>query len=180
MKESVGITVLVNVLRGAQNQEVFEGNYHLIKTYGAAKDVSYFDLFQYITQMINQGLLEIDYTQHSKLNVTALGESVLFQGEQVKFTQAIDRKAKAKTNQKALIPESYDETLFDVLKTLRREIATEKKWAAYMVFSDKSLKDMAALRPKTKLQFAEISGVGEKKLEMFGEKFLKAILSFES
>ena len=65
LKEAVPITTLVNVMRGAQNQEVLENNYHQIKTYGALKEVAYFDLFQYITQLINQGFLEIDYTNHS-------------------------------------------------------------------------------------------------------------------
>jgi len=175
LRENVGITTLVNVLRGAQNQEVYAGGYEKIKTYGAARDVPFFDLFQYVTQLINQGFLEIDYTQNSKLKVTKLGDAILFDGKEVWLTKAIDRKAKPEKKKKAFVPTNYDETLLDELKALRKGIAAEKSWAAYMVFSDKSLKEMAALKPTDLNSFSEISGVGEKKLEAFGERFVELI-----
>ncbi len=179
LRENVGITTLVNVLRGAQNQEVYAGGYEKIKTYGAARDVPFFDLFQYVTQLINQGFLEIDYTQNSKLKVTKLGDAILFDGKDVWLTKAIDRKAKPEKKKKAFVPTSYDETLLDELKALRKGIAAEKSWAAYMVFSDKSLKEMAALKPTDLNSFSEISGVGEKKLEAFGERFVGLISKYK-
>ena len=175
LKESVGVTTLVNVLRGAQNQEVYSGGYEKIKTYGAARDVPFFDLFQYITQLINQGLLEIDYTQKSRLKVTKIGEAVLFEDKEVWLTKAIDRKAKPKKKKPLVVEGNYDTTLLEDLKALRKGIAAEKGWAAYMVFSDKSLKEMAAVKPKNLDDFSEISGVGQKKLEAFGKQFIALI-----
>ncbi len=176
LKQSVPITTLVNVLRGAQNQEVLENNYQQIKTYGIAKDIAYFDLFQYITQMVNQGYLEIDYTQHSHLKVTPMGEDVLFKSKTVDLTIPLDRKTqkaeKAKKKEKKL---TYENELFQSLRAYRKQIASEAKVPAFVVFSDKSLQEMAAEKPLTMGAFAAISGVGESKLQKYGRKFIDFI-----
>jgi len=64
---------------------------------------------------------------------------------------------------------------FDELRVLRRRVAEERGVPPYLIFSDASLRDMARLRPTTLEQFREVKGVGDWKLETFGERFLKAI-----
>ena len=72
-------------------------------------------------------------------------------------------------------PTAYDRVLFEALRGLRRAIAEERGVPPYLVFSDASLRDMARLRPVTLEQFREVKGVGDWKLETFGERFLVAI-----
>ena len=69
-----------------------------------------------------------------------------------------------------------DYPLFEKLRKLRMEIAKAEHVPPYIVFSDKSLKDMSAKKPKNKKEFLEVSGVGENKCEKYGEKFLTVIL----
>ena len=69
----------------------------------------------------------------------------------------------------------YDYALFDELRKLRLEIAKEERVPPYIVFSDKSLKDMSARKPKTRKEFLEVNGVGENKCNKYGTKFLEVI-----
>ncbi|MFK7756450.1 MAG: DNA helicase RecQ [Flavobacteriales bacterium] len=178
LKEAVPITTLINVLRGAQNQEVLENGFHKIKTYGAVKDIAYFDLFQYITQLINQGFLEIDYTQHNHLKVTKLGDAVLFEAKEVGLTQPIDRKLekseKAKKKDRKL---DFESSLFEALRAYRKQLAKEAGVPAFVVFSDKTLQEIAADKPLTMGAFSGISGVGEAKLSKYGRKFIDFLQS---
>ena len=73
-----------------------------------------------------------------------------------------------------------DSQLFQVLRELRSVIAKEAKVPAYVVFSDATLKDMEARRPKTKSEFKEVLGVGKVKAERYGKYFLKVIARFEA
>jgi ATP-dependent DNA helicase RecQ len=173
LKEAVPITTLVNVMRGAQNQEVLENNYHQIKTYGALKEVAYFDLFQYITQLINQGFLEIDYTSHSHLKVTSIGKTVLFEGKTVELTVPLDKKdqdldKKKKQDKKV----EFEDSLFEALRSYRKKLAKEQGVPAYAVFTDKSLQQIAAEKPMTMGAFSAISGVGDAKLKKYGRLFI--------
>ena len=72
-----------------------------------------------------------------------------------------------------------DAKLFERLRTLRTELAREREWAPYMVFSDKALRGMCRLRPRTRDELLGVSGVGEKKADDFGERFLGEIAAFE-
>ncbi len=179
LKEKVAITTLINVLRGSQNQEVYQNNFQEIKTYGALKEVAYFDLFQYITQLVNQGILEIDYTDHHRLKVTQLGDKVLFKGKTVELSLPIDRKAKPASKTERFKSENkteaFEKTLFEELRKKRKELAAERKVPAYVVFSDKALQAMATAKPLNLSAFEEIPGVGQAKLEQYGSIFIELI-----
>ena len=69
--------------------------------------------------------------------------------------------------------------LFERLRALRAEIAKEEEIPAYLVFSDKTLKELEQARPVTEMEFLEISGVGQRKLEVYGDAFIKAIIDFQ-
>ncbi|WKZ29345.1 MAG: ATP-dependent DNA helicase RecQ [Patescibacteria group bacterium] len=79
---------------------------------------------------------------------------------------------------KTVVKSSPDTALFEHLRALRKRLAYAQHVPPYMIFGDVSLKQMAAMRPKNRQEFAEISGVGQKKLEMFGETFMDAIRSY--
>ena len=72
-------------------------------------------------------------------------------------------------------PGAYDRVLFEALRSLRRSIADERGVPPYLIFSDASLRDMARLRPSTREQLREVKGVGDWKLETFGDRFLAVI-----
>ncbi len=173
VKEQAPITTIISVLRGAQNQEVYEHNYQNVKTYGILKEIPYFDLFQYVTQLINLGLLEIDCTQKSRLKVTALGDDVLFNGKKVELTTPVDKKkAKPEKKEKRTKKIEFENSLFEALKKKRLELAKKARVPAYAVFTDKTLQEIASEKPLDKASFSAISGVGQAKLEKYADIFI--------
>jgi ATP-dependent DNA helicase RecQ len=172
MKEQEPMGVLIDVLRGSQNAQVFERGLQNIKTFGAIKDVSWQDLQQYIIQLLNQGVLEINFRENSRIALTPLAKRVLYDQETVELAilnqveKQTERKTRSKIDKKGL---------FEKLRLLRYQIAKEQGVPAYVVFGDASLKDMEAKKPLTKSEFEKVSGVGEAKLEKYADIFLKEI-----
>lgn len=172
MKEKEPMGTLIDVLRGAQNTNVFDKGYQGIKTYGAVKDVAWQDLQQYIIQLLNQGVLEVSFRENSRIALTPLAKEVLYDKKPVQLAilNQVEKLNEKKTRVKA------DKTgLFEKLRVLRYQIAKEQGVPAYVVFGDASLKDMEAKQPLTRTEFAEVSGVGEAKLEKYADIFLKEI-----
>ena len=184
MGEKEGITILINVLRGSNNAEVHEKKYFQLKTYGVGKDVSFFDWRDYIVQLANQGLIEIMYAEGSALKITRMGWKVLKGEKKVKLTYPVTAEEKEKRKKKPKVVRMVDDgevnqDLFSELKKLRYSISREENVPAYIIFSDKSLKQMAVDLPVTENQFLAISGVGMNKMEQFGEEFMEVIKKFK-
>ncbi|SDD63625.1 ATP-dependent DNA helicase RecQ [Pricia antarctica] len=172
LKENEAMGMVVDVLRGAQNAQVFDNGYQNVKTYGAVKEVSWLDLQQYVIQLLNQGILEINFREGSRIALTSSAKQVLFEGKQVRLAVLEKEKLKTKKEGKTAAKPSG---LFEKLRLLRQQIAQEANVPAYVVFSDASLRDMEEKMPYDEADFLEISGVGEAKLEKYATAFLKEI-----
>lgn len=171
LKEQEALGMVLDVLRGAQNAPVFDKGYQNIKTFGAAKDISWRDLQQYVIQLLNQGILQIHFHENGRLLLTAFAKKVLFEGQKVRLAKVIQETEK---NQTEKTPRKRAD-LFEKLRMLRSKLAQEIKMPAYIVFSDATLEDMEYKKPRTLREFAEVSGVGEAKLEKYADEFLKVI-----
>ena len=181
MKEREGITMLINVLRGSNNAEVNTAGYYQLKTYGVGSDVSFFDWRDYIIQMANQGLIEILYSESSALKISPIGWKVLKNERSINLTLPIIAKEKNKRQprgSKMAYEGAINTDLFTELKQLRSIISRKVNMPAYIIFNDKSLKEMARVLPITENQFLEISGVGTSKMKKYGEKFMEVIRKF--
>lgn len=186
--QQIGVEMLIYILRGAARAELTEKGYHHIKTYGAGRDLSYMEWKEYIYQMIQLGFLEIDYVHANRLKVTALGTKVLYGKATAQLAKYIPpepekKKTKAGTEKKGfkaqpirpIESESVDETLWDALKQLRKQLADRESRPAYHIFTDDSLEDMVAQKPITLGDFNQIRGVGQIKLEKYGRVFVSLI-----
>lgn len=172
LKEQEALGTLIDVLRGSQNAVIFDKGYQHIKTYGAAKNIAWRDLQQYIVQMINQGLLEIRFRESGRLLLTPLSKEVLFNHKKVQLANLIQPVIETPKERKPKKPKG---TLFEKLRELRNELARDENVPAYIIFSDASLKDMEDQEPTTEAEFLQISGVGQAKLEKYAADFLKVI-----
>lgn len=170
-KEAIGL--VIDVLRGSNNQQVFEKGYQHIKTFGAAKDISWRDLQQYCIQLLNQGVLEIWFHEGGRLLLTKLAKQILFQGKQIKLATLAQEDTKVKPVKERL--PSKGKELFEKLRMLRSVFAKDMGVPAYVIFSDASLKDMEQKKPTTMEGFSNISGVGKAKLEKYAAAFIKVI-----
>lgn len=170
-KEAIGL--VIDVLRGSNNQQVFEKGYQHIKTFGAAKDISWRDLQQYIIQLLNQGVLEIWFHQGGRLLLTSQAKQILFEGKQIKLATLSKQQAKTKELKETSAVKTKE--LFEKLRVLRAVYAKDMGVPAYVIFSDASLKDMEQKKPTTMEGFSKISGVGKAKLEKYAPAFIKII-----
>ncbi len=181
LDEKVGFTMLIDVLRGSQRQEILEKGYDKIKTYGAGSDISAGIWQQHLLQFLNMGLIEIAYDQNNTLKLTEAAKAVLFQKKKVDLVQ-FEYKSKKEREKQAARPKSKKaqlyEGLFEELRQLRRQIADSKGIAPYMVFGDATLKDMVDKAPTHLFQMRQVSGVGDTKLRDYGQVFLDAILNY--
>ncbi len=185
LKERVGLTMLIDVLRGSNRAEIIRNGYNKIKTYGAGANMSQNEWVESLLQLLNLGLIEVAYDDHHTLKLTPASNKVLFEGKKVNLVRfAVIQKKKAKEKQqkertkKKTKAELNDEALFEVLRQLRRSIAEAKNVPPYVVFSDATLVEMANTKPTTPVQMRGISGVGDTKLKLYAGQFINRILSF--
>jgi ATP-dependent DNA helicase RecQ len=186
LNENVPQGMLIDVLRGSRRQEIIQNGFHNIKTYGAGSDVSWKEWMRYLEQMLNQGLIEIAYEDNNKVRLTEGSKAVLFDGDKVQLVKAetiekrkdeAKKKADAATRKKFERQRVRDE-MFEYLRKLRLEVARKKGVPPYIVFSDATLEEMAATKPKTMEEMNQVSGVGEAKLRQYGRLFIDAIQAF--
>ena len=175
--QSVGINMLVDVIRGSGRKEIYERGFHQIKTYGAGKNISWKDWMHYITQLINQGLLEIDYIEHSVLKCTPLSEAVLFDDKAVTLQRQTEILKEPVIREK---PKKikFNEELVGRLESLCQQLAREEGLPAYAIFPKGTLKEMAEARPFTVEEFSRLTGVGDFKSRKYGQAFVDAIRGF--
>jgi ATP-dependent DNA helicase RecQ len=184
LKQTVGMGTLIDVLRGSGKREILERGYDKIKTYGAGRDLTYLDWQNYFLQLLNLGFIEIAPDQNNVVKLTEASKKILFENEKAPlFRMATVKERQEKSKPKAPQPakrQRIRDDLFEALRMLRKQLAREKGVPPYIIFSDATLEEMAAERPLNEQDFRRISGVGEQKLKLFGEIFLKAISDFLS
>ncbi len=171
LKENYGTGFVVDFLRGSKSEKI--KSYHRqIKTYGVGADLSKDDWFKHIRSMIDQGLIQIAEGKYPVLKITQNGAQVLAGKRNVSLT-AIEERASNK-----VVKDQNTISLFNHLKTIRKEIATSANVAAYMVLSDKTLDELASFRPFKLEQITAISGFGEVKAAKYGERFTEEIKAY--
>jgi ATP-dependent DNA helicase RecQ len=181
LKQQVNLNTLVDVIRGSSRQDIIQSGFHQIKTYGVGKHINYKSWVSYITQLIDQGVLSIDFTQGNRLVLTDLAKPIL-KSEQIILLsepQLIDFKVK-ESEQKTLSHDALSESdnaLYLSLSELRRKLADEEQIQASRIFSNATLTEMARLKPGNLPAFSNISGVGKFKLEKYGTTFIQLILN---
>jgi ATP-dependent DNA helicase RecQ len=179
MGEKEGANMLIDVLRGSKRQEIIAASYDKIKTHGAGAEIPAMDWQRYIMQMLNLGVLEMAYDENFALKITPLGKDVLFGKAKMELTVLQSLKPAEKSIKAKKEPYiSVDEALFNELRRVRRDLAVAENVPAYVIFSDATLTEMVKEKPLTLSDLVMISGVGEHKLEKYGQVFLNALIDF--
>lgn len=167
MGQRFGKTMIAQVLTGSRNKKVVEFGFDKLTTYGIMRNRNAKEVSDFIEFIISENHLGVENGQFPIIYVTESGKDVLTGKTNVY------RKATVETKQ---ITE--DDPLFDQLRALRLQIAQEASVPPFVVFSDKSLRDMAAKMPMTDEAFLEVNGVGAAKLERYGAAFMAEIKAF--
>ena len=188
--ESVGFTVAIDILRGSMSAEVVSHNYNLLKTFAAGRDIPFRDWHDYLLQLLQMGFIEIAYNEERHIHVTDLGKEVLFGKRTVQlavvnredFSVKARRKRMQEEQRSSTVTIAQDENkkLFEKLRQVRKRIAEENHWPAYVVMSDRSLHALAIERPTTLQAFGNVFGIGEHKRDTYGLEFVAIIREYAS
>lgn len=185
--EQIGFTLTIDILHGNFSPELVSRGYNQIKTFAAGRDVPVRDWRDYLLQMLQMGYIEIAYNEDNHLHVTPLGQDVLHGKAKVQLV-VVSREARTRGRQKQTAEEATTAAsattehmeLFEQLKTLRKEIANDNNYPAYVVMSDKSLHALATDMPTTLSAFGNTYGIGEHKCNTYGERFIGLIQQYVS
>ena len=126
-------------------------------------------------QLIHLGLLSQDITNYSVLKLTERSRPVLRGEQSLQLARPRIKEKRKKRSRSAAGLTPADEGLFEVLRTLRKQLAQDQGVPPYVVFGDATLVEMSQRKPATEAELLEITGVGEIKLERYGAEFLAAI-----
>ncbi len=178
--ERFGREHLIDILLGEVTPGITRHGHDALPTFGAGKEHDRKDWRAVLRQVYAAGLAEVDVAGHGSWLVTDAGRDVLY-GRATFAMRKFDRKAAKRARRGAAAPadmSNADAALLADLKAFRSVQARERSVPAYVVFSDQSLIDMAARRPRTLAEFREVHGVGDAKLRAWGPLFIARIKAF--
>lgn len=164
MKERYGGVLIAEVLRGSKNKRVLALNFDRLSTYGIIKNYTIDEIKELINLLIAEEYLGLSESEFPVVTLKNKAISVL-KGKEKVF-QKIEKKSKRV---------EISNSLFDELRTLRKEIALKGKVPPYIIFADTALKEMCELLPLDKVSMLSVKGVGEVKFERYGDEFITAI-----
>ena len=165
MKRSFGATMIIDVLRGSKNKKVLDLGFDTLTTYGIMKNYSNEDLKTFINTLVSHGFLDVveNIGPRGSFPTIKLNEQSL---------KVIRQEIKVEFKEDKVTKSRYVENeLYEMLVSLRSEIAKEEGIAPYMVFGDATLKNMASVYATNKEEMLNISGVGQVKYEKYGNRF---------
>lgn len=196
--QRVGSGKIIKILRGSRAQDLAWLNPERMPTFGMLKDVNEARVRDVLSQMATDGYLSI---AEGRMPIVMFGARAAetaapdFHYE----IKRVERKSAAAGSGRSggvadtadsanvpgdalgsYIPDDDEESLFQKLRELRRTIAQEIGKPPYIVFSDKTLRDMARIKPITNAQFLAVNGVGQHKLDLYGKRFMEAVASFNA
>jgi ATP-dependent DNA helicase RecQ len=175
--ERFGMEHLVAILCGDATENVQKYNHDKLPTFGVGKDRKNTEWRSIFRQLSALGLIQQDMMEHGRWYVTDEGWRVLKGEQRIELRKdiAVPKAARGKSKAATITVGASDEGLLVALKNLRSKLAREQGVPAYIVFSDRTLVDMATHRPTNSGAMREMHGVGDTKLERYGAAFLEVI-----
>ncbi len=177
VEQRFGVVHVVNVLRGAKDQRIRSFGHDALGSHGALGHLAEKTVKSVVYQLIDQGVLDRTETDRPLLKLNHQSALVM-QGERaVRLKVSVPRNVKAAR----LAVDDWagvDRVLFESLRELRKTIASERQVPAFVVFGDRTLRDMARRRPRKTDELLACHGVGRQKLEQFGKRFAAHIAAY--
>jgi ATP-dependent DNA helicase RecQ len=193
-EQRFGKGYIIDVLRGKDDDKIKARRHDQLSVFGLMRDRSVYQLSQLFDFLLERGFLTLVGDKYPIVQLTPEGLTVLKNREPISLPKPREKAGKErplringsqagdkeKSYRSTFADQPYDEDLFQELRQLRRTIASEQKVPPYIIFGDVSLQAMARTMPRSRAAFAQIHGVGERKLDQYGEQFLKVINEYVS
>ena len=178
LRESWGVAHVVSVLRGEDTEKIRGRGHDQLSTYALLKGQTTQDVREWIYQLIAQGFLRQTDDQYPVLKLGPRSREVLRGLADVTLRQpAVRKKDRLPGVERVRVDEGlpYDRALFEALRAWRRAEAEERGVPPYVIFSDKTLRELSRTRPTTRYELRGVYGIGDAKLEAFGEAVINVI-----
>jgi len=179
-KQRFGVNHVIEVLLGKTSDRVLELQHHKLSTFGIGKELDRNQWRSVFRQLVARGYLGVDPNSHGVLYLTDSCRPLLKGEEQIEMRQ--DKRkheafSKRSDPQQKLDSEDYG--LWNALKELRLKLSRDQDVPPYVIFHDATLMEMVMYRPQTHQQMGRLNGVGQRKLDLYGDQFLDAIRDSE-
>lgn len=181
--ERYGIKMNVDILRGSKNQKLIANRLDKLSTYGTMAGTPENKIRDIINYLVLNGFIEITNDEYPVLKLCRSASKVLFDGFKVRMKvlkHYEDKEEKSDIKSSKATNMNVDQVLFERLRLLRNKIASNQGVPAYIVFADAALRDMCMKIPVNNEEFLEVNGVGQAKLEKYGEAFIKEIKDYKT
>lgn len=176
-----GVHHIIDVLRGKSNERIQRLGHDRLSTFGIGHAMDEKQWLSVFRQIIAQGYLTVDWEAHGALRLTEECRPVLRSEVDLRLRRDSYKEASSgrrQTVERFSNPE--DERLWQALRALRRTLAEEQDVPAYVIFQDAVLMEMVQSRPTSRTEMSRLAGIGERKLELYGDEFLSVILEHGS
>jgi ATP-dependent DNA helicase RecQ len=177
VRQSFGVGHVISVLRGENVERVRERNHDQLSTYGIMKGHGRNELRDLIYQLVGQGYLAQNGEDYPVLQLTESSRAVMRGEAQVRLRQPIVAKKKEPKAKRTYVVDGgdFDSRLFETLRKWRRSEAEERNVPPYVIFSDRTLREVARVQPTTLTALRGVYGIGDAKLEQFGEALVTRV-----
>ncbi len=173
-----GTNYVIDILLGKTDERIERNRHDQISTWGIGDKLSSKQWRSVFRQLLALAYLETDSELHGGLRLTQRAKPLLSGDETLHLREVVETQGKGRTRKNKVVIEQTNQPLFERLRKLRKTLADENGVPPYVIFHDKTLHEMAAVQPLELEHMAELSGVGEKKLERFGKAFIREIEDF--
>ena len=186
--ERFGINHVIEVVTGAQTERIRQYGHDQLKTYGVGKEKSRPHWRQVVENLLGQGLVVQSDSQYPTLGLTDKGRDVLFGRSRFSMLKAMQKRPSsgggagggAGGRAASVSGGPFDAELFERLRALRRRVAKRENLPPFIVFSDRTLEDMARRLPTTLAAMSHVHGVGDTKLALYGQEFTEEIAIWQA
>jgi ATP-dependent DNA helicase RecQ len=177
-KQSFGLHYIIDILRGSKEQRILSNNHNELSVYGIGTNYSKAQWLTVADKLLELGAIGIG--EYKVYHLLERGITILKGQEEVSIRAERLVVQKAKAKKKVNYFDDYEVEIFDQLRELRKSIASENKVPPYIIFSDKTLKELSNIMPSTKEEMLNVHGIGEVKFERYGQAFLERIEEIEN
>ncbi len=176
-----GVAYLIEVLGGVESERVLHNGHHRVTTFGIGSDIDKAQWQSVYRQLVARGYLGVDHASYGGLYLSERARPVL-RGEEtvllrIDVQEVSTRSGRGKRHDQNMLPE--DKRLWEALRQCRKRLAEEFDVPPYVIFHDATLLDMVQLRPLNAQQLLAVNGVGQGKLDKYGDAFLRIINEHE-
>ena len=169
---------VIDVLRGSANERILQFKHDGLSTYGIGRDMSNNDWRAVVRQLVARGYLQVD-DAYGSLRLSEQCRPLLRGEDVIELRKSIAKPETMNSRSRVTEIDEKDLPLWNALRACRKRLAEENGVPPYVIFHDATLREMVQQRPMTERTFLKLTGVGDSKLERFGDEFLDVIRSHE-